>query len=293
MIAKTGLANMKRLLLIFLRTALSSSSVVQGEEIHRIDRCIIHDDQPASAAFSDIAFRFANLQMCNRRSDMYCLPTCIETNKSQGCIAQCVASNLLTQILPTSSICLVAHHAKALKQKGSYATIGLTIPCIALRWHMSVLSLSIDPLILIPHQEVCLACNSTYAGNGIPFSFCQVGSEVLSKFGKYFRTHLTKAEWNTFRGQKEGCTCQNVLKQKRRTGMLLPGCLSGDESCRHRLAVTLSTRALLMACCWWNATTGLICVDYQLYKAFIARASESCTKPSWPLRQRASVADRA
>ena len=144
---------MKRLLLIFLRTALSSSSVVQGEEIHRVDKCIIHDDQPASAAFSDIAFRFANLQMCNRRSDMYCLPTCIETNKSQGCIAQCVASNLLTQILPTSSICLVAHHAKALKQKGSYATIGLTIPCIALRWHTSVLPLSIDPLILIPHGK--------------------------------------------------------------------------------------------------------------------------------------------
>ena len=150
----------------------------------------------------------------------------------------------------------------------------LTIPCIALRWHTSVLPLSIDPLILIPHQEVCLACNSTYAGNGIPFSFLQVGSEVLCK------------------GQKEGCASQNVLEQKRRRGMLLPGCLSGDESCRHRLAATLSTRALLMACCWWNATTGLICVDYQLYKAFIARASESYTKPSWPLHQRASVADR-
>lgn len=98
----------------------------EGEEIHRINKCISQHLQLFLTWLS-------GLPTCRCNIEISGLPTCrcatnvrhvflIEPNKSQGCIAQCVAHTILTQILPTSNTCSVSYCGKALKQKGSYAT---------------------------------------------------------------------------------------------------------------------------------------------------------------------------
>lgn len=79
--------------------------------------------RPASAALSEIALRFANLQICNRRQT--CAPClAVLTQATVKAVLHIVlhACTISTQILPTSNTCSVSYHEKALKQKGSYAT---------------------------------------------------------------------------------------------------------------------------------------------------------------------------
>ena len=74
--------------------------------------------------------------------------------------------------------------------------------------------------------------------------------------------------------------------------MLLPGCVYGGESCSHILTITLSARALVLACCQWKAAAGLDSVLLTSYTKPSLPVPQRAIQVSLPLHHKASMADQ-